>query len=623
MMFIIRNDLLGFPKSSQTYGASLGDADGDGDVDVWVSNHYQYRSIILLNRLDEPTGTLEQVAVTQESGLARFGDQHGAVWADFDRDGDRDVLQVRGGAQDGTGPGTLSDVGNQLFENRGVVQGVPQLHWPQLGTGESDSRGLYYSFARDRTPTVVDANLDGLLDVFLGTQSKSDGTFPSVLMVQQSDGNFLARPDLLGASGQGVSLAVASDFDGDRRLDLLLRSDSAPTTLVRGAGEGFEAWGSGLPAALADGPGQADFGLADFNNDGRFDVFVGRSASGGFNNLFFNAGDRLVDVSAESGFAAAGDLTTGVAWGDFDNDGDIDIYSVNAKLAIELASGNQPNTVWENTGTVLRVIEEQQLAIPIFVQRSGPGYAPSDDNGLADAAAVGDLNGAGTLDLFVAVGAGSALLTNPELFPRTPSYDVYLGVAEVSHDWLMVDLVGITSNVHGIGATVIAETAGRQQHRFADNGMHERAQSDPRLHFGFGDMADGANIGLTIYWPNGMRQTLQGVRPNQVLTVTEGIGLKGADSIQAEAHGARVQQDDLRGGGGNDSLDGGSGNDTLGGGAGDDLLLGGGGTDTLFGWTGDDTLMGGGGGDVLTGGEGAMSSASSRSARAGIGSGIT
>ena len=101
-------------------------------------------------------------------------------------------------------------------------------------------------------------------------------------------------------------------------------------------------------------------------------------------------------------------------------------------------------------------------------------------------------------------------------------YQLLRNVARNDHHWLMIDLQGTRSNRDGIGAVVRVSAGGRTQVRVQDGGVHHRAQNHARLHFG---LAGHARVDtLTVHWPSGAVQELQGVDSNQVLRLREPVG---------------------------------------------------------------------------------------------------
>ncbi|MBI2504645.1 MAG: ASPIC/UnbV domain-containing protein [Candidatus Latescibacteria bacterium] len=171
----------------------------------------------------------------------------------------------------------------------------------------------------------------------------------------------------------------------------------------------------------------------------------------------------------------------GVAWGDYDSDGDLDLYLSNIGT----------NRLYQNNGN--GTFQQAQAAAGV------------DDSGDGAGVAWGDYDNDGDLDLYVAK-SGSA----NRLYCNT-------GVAQNS--WLTVKLMGTRSNRDGIGARVIAETGTKQQRRDVDGGAGLFSQSSLPVEFGFGNTATVDE--LSIRWPSGTVQTLANVATNQSLTVIE------------------------------------------------------------------------------------------------------
>ncbi|MEN8130794.1 MAG: CRTAC1 family protein [Pseudomonadota bacterium] len=157
----------GISRLSPTAGASWGDFNGDGWPDLWVGNHHLSVPSLYVNRGD---GTFLDVASSVFPGLPR-ADFHGAAWADFDNDGDQDLLVVTGG---GAGRGYSQ---NFLFVNQ---NGLLVDHAKQLG--------LDYPLGRGRTPLWLDADGDGQLDVVIINRPRPDGQAPSALFRQIPNG---------------------------------------------------------------------------------------------------------------------------------------------------------------------------------------------------------------------------------------------------------------------------------------------------------------------------------------------------------------------------------------------------------------------------------------------------
>ena len=296
--------------------------------------------------------------------------------------------------------------------------------------------------------------------------------------------------------------------------------------LVLGSSEGFRDASERLPTELRRKKAE-DALVGDFNNDLRPDIWLvakaNRKGAHAEDVLYLNTGQSFIDASKPAGLDSHAFDSRNGSVGDFDNDGDLDVYVVNSNYSPDIAGTNAANVLWENIGNRTLTKDAVQHQVPIFRPRSGPGFAPSDDNGLSDTVAVGELNGDGVLDLIVANSPGSLIRNRPELLVRG-TYDLFLGVDHAPNHWLIVDLIGTTSNREGVGAVVHAAAEGITRLRTADHGIHFKTQNDPRLHFGFGALAPETLIRLDVFWPSGIRQTIVGVAPNQVLEVTEPPG---------------------------------------------------------------------------------------------------
>jgi len=514
--FIRHSEILQYDDYAASYGVAVGDADGDGDADIWLTQHGGDGSVILRNRINEKLGKFERIEVYDP------GDQHGVTWIDLDRDGYREVFVLRGGGRGGLTKKPVEKLGNRLFVNEGASENDLRFLATDAGDSDEASRGLYYSHGRGRTATFLDSNFDGRLDVFIGNTARSDGGYPSALFVQQDDCTFVVQDDKLGVDGNDIKLAIPADFDGDGRMDLLLIGDRTANAIVLGREDRFQTGAFVLPDTLREARAE-DVLVADFNGDTRPDVWVvrkiNRNSRGGRDLLFLNTSSEFVEVSGRSGVRKQVFNSRNATAGDFDNDGDIDVYEVNGNYRPDFIGSNLPNVLWENNGnTGVTKVSGERIPVPRFTPHSGPGYAPGEDNGLGATVAMGDFSGDGILDLIVANGA-TIDQSKPGLFVRG-TYDLYFGADNGRNDWLLLDLVGTVSNTEGIGAIVRVTVNGNTYLRTADNGVHDKTQNDPRLHFGLGAVGTDS-VKLDILWPSGIQQVINEVSPNQVLKVVE------------------------------------------------------------------------------------------------------
>ena len=298
--------------------------------------------------------------------------------------------------------------------------------------------------------------------------------------------------------------------------------------------------------------------------------------------------------------------------GDFDNDGDLDLYLANAN-----PSFNEPNILYDNQG------DGTFVTVPQAGGAAGETVGPHRlDFEIGQRIAVADYDNNGFLDIFAGSttdrsSAGTTYLGAPPQLFRNSGND---------NNWLIIDLEGTESNRDGIGARVFVTTPdGQTQLREQNSGIHHFAQNSQRIHFGLGD--NSLIESLVIEWSSGVEQEFNNFSDiNRVVSISEDGTISepggpdpdaGDDSLTGTEVGDMLSggdgndtiiglegPDTLMGDDGNDSLEGNGNDDSLNGGNGDDFLLAGEGRDSLTGGEGDDVLEAEGGFDLLTGDEG-------------------
>jgi hypothetical protein len=326
-------------------GVACGDADGDGDLDLYVTNlgpNVLYRN--------EGDGTFKDVTAT--AGVGDPGWSTSAAFLDYDRDGDLDLFTVNyihwspeneiecrpgGQERDYCHPRNYrAPASDRLYRNdgSGVFSDV------------TESSGIGATFGNGLGVAVGDYDGDGSLDVFVA----NDG-MPNQLWVNLGDGRFEDRAliagcavNLTGAAEAGMGVA-SGDLDGDGDLDLLLTHLRAETnTLYVNTGDYFDDGTSarGLSAPSLDRTGFG-VGFADFDHDGRLDVFVADGRVGRATHRFVDADafaepDLLLRQDAAGRFSevhppggvspALLDNGRAAAFADYDSDGDVDVAVV-------------------------------------------------------------------------------------------------------------------------------------------------------------------------------------------------------------------------------------------------------------------------------------------------------
>ncbi|WP_431132924.1 FG-GAP-like repeat-containing protein [Psychroserpens mesophilus] len=348
----------------------------------------------------------------------------------------------------------------------GAGNGVTFMRSDGTGNGFTEVSGSQDVFSQ--RSNFVDINNDGHLDAFV-----CHDVAPNVYYMNDGSGNLTFNQGGLGDYSSGGNYgSIWIDYDNDRDLDLFIAKCGGET--ARRVNQMHTNDGNGNYTENASAIGLADpmqtwsSAWGDFDNDGDMDVFVG--ASSGAHKLMENdiENNMFVDISAGSGVDLLSLTSTETVTFDFDNDGNLDLVSGGNIL---FGDGNMNFTVHTN----------------VF-----PG-----------AGAYGDLNNDGYIDAF-------------------NSSNIYLNNKETNNNWIKIHTVGTTSNINGIGARVEIYTDSGMQIRDVKSGDGFRYMNSINTHFGIG--TDTSISHITVYWPNSGCETFLNPPVNQPFTVVEGSG---------------------------------------------------------------------------------------------------
>ncbi len=328
------------------FASSAADYDADGDLDLYVCNYGP--NILYRNNGD---GTFTDV--TEATGLGNLRWSLGGLWFDCDDDGDLDLfvanyLQYDAGAfrnfYAAAGyPGPLSYEGqpDALYRNDG------DGHFTEI----TDAAGLGGLVGRAMSVTAADFLNSGALDLIVANDAMENYFFHRSAPGQFTD-EALQLGLAFGEGGQGVSAMgpVFGDVDRDGRLDLYI-PDMGYGCLQLNRGEFFEdrtnAAGLALICGQYTGWGAV---LQDLDNDGHLDLYVANGDAhheyGEEAVLVRNDGQgNFIDVSREAGpYFTEKSVARGATWGDYDNDGDVDLVVVHLNEAVRLLRNDTPRT---------------------------------------------------------------------------------------------------------------------------------------------------------------------------------------------------------------------------------------------------------------------------------------
>jgi hypothetical protein len=503
-------------------GVALFDYDGDGRLDVFLVNGTTLEGFPKgqepINHLYRNRGDGSFEDVTARAGVGASGWGQGACSGDYDNDGHEDLFVTYYGQNRlyrNRGDGTFEDV----TARAGVLNPTARPRW---GTGCA-----FLDYDRDGKLDFLAANY---IDLDLATAPTPDSGLcrykgvkvacgppglkggKNVLYRNRGDGTFEDVSDKSGITkasgtyGLGVSTL---DFDDDGWVDAYVANDSNPSALYRNNHDGTFtdiAVTSGC-AYSQDGKPQAGMGVAigDYDHNGTMDIFKTNFA-GDTSTLYSNSGQGFCD---DRTFAAGiGVNTRWLGWAtafvDLGNDGWLDLFLANGHVYPEVAQLKteaayaQRKVVYRNRGNGRFEDVTEQLGAPATTPRAARG------------AAFGDIDNDGDVDIVI-----SNLNAPPDLF-RTDT--------DPGRHWLLVKLVGTTSNRSAIGARVGCTAGGMTRWQEVRGGGSYISQNDLRAHFGLGETSKVDR--LWVRWPNGLEEEWRDVAADQVLTLREGSGTK-------------------------------------------------------------------------------------------------
>lgn len=360
----------GFTRTDYGMGCATGDYDGDGDLDLYVTN-------VGPNALYRNDGDGRFTDVTQTAGVGHEGWGTSATFVDYDGDGDLDLFAANYiiWSPERVIPCTAG-YGKRVYCSPKSYPPAQDVLYRNDGDGRfSDvtvATGLNATFGNGLGVAWGDFDEDGDIDLYVandGTanqlwRNNGDGTFTDIAL---ESGCALNR-DGKAEAGMGIA---ALDLTGDGKLDLFMTHFAEESnTLYENLGGRFadRTHRSGMSRASLEFTGFG-LGFADFNQDGNIDLFVangrvtrrdtGPDGEGQWaepDQLYRGLGGlRFDEVSPKSGLSQAPKLVTrGAAFGDIDDDGDVDIALLDNHSGVRILANEAPR---QGRAITLRLVD--------------------------------------------------------------------------------------------------------------------------------------------------------------------------------------------------------------------------------------------------------------------------
>lgn len=455
------------------------------------------------------------VDVSQSSGIAKQTvETTGVQWTDINKDGKLDLFMA-------------GKNGNALFKNVGAGHFTPvdgRSHATQVGDGGISSL-LSYGAA------WADFDNDGDQDLMLCS------TTLRVIFLQNTNGNFVVTPSPTSLSPAGTNFnttlaGIWLDFNNDGKVDAVVVKDGAPNQLFKNLGGGHFQDVAAAAHVNVTGPGRGAVS-ADFNGDGLADLYIVNFRAP--NKMFINNGNGTFRATSAAPFSGA---SVQAIVGDYNNDKRFDILVVNNEGPSVLfknigndASGNPKFAKanvgisgathgrgaafgdFNNDGLLDLVLIQSEGGNILFLNNGNSTFSSLPSVSLNNphfptALITGDFDNDGLIDIMIGDGSNT----------QTGGDSLYKNASSKNH-WLEISLQGTTSNRSAINAVIVIRNGDTFQSQQVSGG-NGSSQDSLVMHFGLGTNTKVDE--MDILWPSGVLQRCLNVNANRKIQVTEG-----------------------------------------------------------------------------------------------------
>ena len=457
-------------------GIAWGDYNEDGLPDILVANTMNNSNLIYEN--EGQGGFIQHV---EGEPVTSAGWTEGASWIDFDNDGDLDIFFT-----------TQGDQRNQLFRNEG------NGNFTGIEAGDLASKPT-----NSPSSCWCDYDLDGDLDVYVVERDGADDR----LFKNLGDGTFstVSNEEFPYQGGDGRTCAWG-DIDGDNYPELYVGNflDDKAEIPAKSTNFFYKNNKDGTFTTISESVISKDRNLnygasfVDYDQDDDLDLFVTSIARSDSNWLYQNDGLGNFIKLDNAISKAGGRPSKGHTWGDFDNDGNLDLFVANGTEGIE--PHEVMNFLFINNGKGdFEAIQNSSIVSTSNIS-AGTAWADYDRDG--------------DLDIFVSNWGNST--ERNQLYRN----DLY------ATNWIEFSLRGTASNSFGIGARVRMKYEMNGEEKSVTRWLLPQtgyaSQNEPIVHFGLGDASIIDDI--EIFWPSGIIDRLKDVPANQLLVVEESTG---------------------------------------------------------------------------------------------------